>query len=82
VDIWVRLIKEQKIIKDFIYKKGKPGCFENDLREICGKLDIPTPLILQKHLHHLKNFNQVKFTKEEFVESINFDELTLEYVKE
>lgn len=80
-DIWVKIMKEQKIINDFLYTCKGEG-FENDVREICGKLDIPTPLVLQKHKQHFKNFNQAKFTKQEFIESINFDELVLENVKE
>ncbi len=81
-DIWVKIMKEQKIRKDFIYNAGKAESFEYSLREICATLDIPVPLVLQKHIHHFKNLNQAKFNKSEFVESVDFDELVLEYVKE
>jgi len=81
-DIWVKILKQQKIKKDFIYntdyKTSKD--FEYILREICSILDIPTPLILEKHTHNFENFNQARFKKHEFVESIDFDELVLENI--
>lgn len=83
-DIWVKVLKEQKIIKDFIYNADNKTTenFDNVLRDICGILDIPTPLILDKHKKYFENFNQARFKKEEFIESIDFDELLLENIVE
>lgn len=81
--IWVKLYNGEKMAKDFIYEsciKYSRNKFEEILREICGMLDIPTPLVLSSHIQHFQNFNQVKFKSSEFVESVNFDMLVLENV--
>lgn len=82
LSIWVKIFKEQKIIKNFVFNGGKKSIndFEVVLREICESLDIPTPMVLKKHIQHFKNFNQTRFKREEFIESIDFDELMLENV--
>lgn len=81
--IWVKLFKENKIIKNFIYEKDKTfrqTDFDEYLREICGGIDIPTPVILKSHRQHFVKFNRTKFSAGDFIESIDFDELVLENV--
>lgn len=78
-EIWVKLISEQRIVNDFIYKSSGEN-LEQMLRSICEKADIPAPLLLEKHKRQYKTFNQTKFIKEEFVESVNFDRLVIENV--
>jgi hypothetical protein len=79
IEIWARVIKEQKIVTDFIYKSSGEN-LEQMMRSICEKADIPAPLLLDKHKKQFKKFNQAKFIKEEFVESVDFDRLIIENV--
>ena len=63
------------------------GSFEADnlytyMLTICGKLKIETPIVLTKHKNHLNEFNFTKFMDVDFVDSINFKNLTIEIVKE
>ena len=41
-------------------------------------VDIPTPVIIKTHLFNYAKYNTVKFTKQDFVESIDFDKLVFE----
>lgn len=79
--IWAKVIKEDKIIKQCIYEKISEldySEFSTYVREICEKLDCPTPIIIKTHLFNYAKYNNVKFKKDDFVEEIFFDKLVLE----
>ena len=85
VKIWVKIMLNQRISSDFIFESPLSLTADNFfemVRELCGKADIPTPLILNSHIKHFKSFNQCKFKKSDFVESVRFDELVLENATE
>lgn len=83
--IWTKVIKDDKIIKNILYNienKYKPENLDKYLRDICDKLDIPTPVLLKSHKKHFNNLNFAKFIRDDFVETVDFDFMTLEFVKE
>lgn len=79
IRIWAKLVVNSKTIKstemsvNYDYHN-----FEEYVREIAEKLDIPTPVILDKHIIDFTVYHRTRFFKEDFVESINFDKLILE----
>lgn len=85
IKIWVKIIKENKIIKSYIFSKEEKysaaDIFEY-LTEIGEKLDLPVPVILKKHIKHLVLYNQIKFTNDDFIEEVEFDSLVLENIHE
>jgi hypothetical protein len=52
--------------------------FFDYIRDICETLDIPTPVIIKTHLFNYAKYNTLRFKKEDFVESVDFDKLVLE----
>ncbi|HEY8443193.1 MAG TPA: hypothetical protein VIL24_00080 [Clostridia bacterium] len=83
--IWVRALKEEKLKKNAVI--NFEGKFDKDkffdyVSSACNELDIPTPVILSKHINHFTAFNNTQFTKDDFVESIDFDKLVFEYCKD
>jgi hypothetical protein len=83
--LWVRIIADGKMKKDVMYSRD--GKFDirrlNDyMVEICGELDLPTPVLLRSHTKNLRDFNTVKFRPDDFVESVDFDALTVENASE
>lgn len=81
--IWVKLITDGKIKKDFVYEKNEKltySRFFDYLSEISQTLDIPTPVLLKTHIFNFAKFNHVKFTKKDFVESFPYDQLFLENI--
>ena len=79
--IWAKVIKDEKIIKQFVYEKTETldySLFFDYVRYICETLDIPTPVIIKTHLFNYAKYNTLKFTKADFVENVNFDKLVLE----
>ncbi len=81
VRIWAKTIKDGRITAQTVYEReGQTdySLFFDYVREICEKLDVPTPVIIKTHLFNYAKYNTVKFTEADFVEKINFDKLVLE----
>ncbi len=79
--IWAKVMRGDKIVRQTVYE----GLGEIDysqffeyVREICEKLDIPTPIIIKTHLFSYAKYNNVRFKASDFVENIDFDKLVLE----
>lgn len=83
INIFARLNKNHKTIKSLTYKnvkEYKSGDFFFHLSEICHKLDIPTPIVIEYHRKSYEEFNFVKFKEDDFVDKVNFDYLLIENV--
>ena len=81
VRIWAKVMIKDKIIKQTVFERVENmdySLFFDYVREICETLDIPTPVIIKTHLFNYAKYNVLRFKKEDFVESINFDKLVLE----
>ncbi len=82
--IWLRTVgAEEKIIKEKVYEyTGETlNSFLERLREVCEELDEPTPVVLRSHYNSFRQFNIVRFAPKDFVESVYFEKMILEYVK-
>ncbi|MDE6275337.1 MAG: hypothetical protein K2M75_02230 [Clostridia bacterium] len=83
--IWARLVTDDKIQKDILYRsplKMSRANYEIWLREICHELDVPNPILLDHHYKNFVNFHNTKFKQDDFVESLDYDVLIVEDCKE
>ena len=81
VKIWAKVMKDNRIQKQTLFEADgriEWSKFHEYMAEICYRLDIPTPVVIKVHLFNLAKFNHVKFTKGDFVEKIDFDNLFVE----
>lgn len=81
IRLWAKTIKGQKITKSFIYESidnFTEETFYLHIQELCHKMDIPTPVVLDFHVNNYINFNNCSFLPRDFVESISFDKLLIE----
>ena len=81
--IWAKLMTDGHIKKQFVYENPEKltySHFLDYLIEICQKLDIPTPVLTKVHIFNFAKFNHVKFPARDFVESLGYDHLFLEYL--
>ncbi len=79
--IWAKVMKKDKIQRQFVYEHigtTDYSIFFEYLKDICEELDIPTPVLIKTHLFNYAKYNTVRFTKDDFVEDIDFDKLVLE----
>lgn len=77
--LWVRLIKNHRIIK-----QATVPCTRNDpldaLQTALKELDLSRPLWLNKNQREWEDFGQTRFTQEHFVDSFPYDQLEIEYI--
>ena len=81
IRIWAKIIIDNKLVKDLIYEATENYNreeFFDHLTEICYRLNISTPTLLDAHFDNYENFNNIKFLPRDFVEPISFDKLELE----
>jgi hypothetical protein len=74
-------MKKGKILKQYMFERAETmdySEFFSYLREICENLDVPTPVLIKTHLFNYAKYNNVRFTKDDFIEPISFDKLVLE----
>ncbi len=81
IRIWAKLLKGDKIVCQCMFEKDGAidySEFFEYVREICERLDCPTPIIIKTHLFNYAKYNNVRFVKSDFVEQVPFDKLVLE----
>lgn len=83
--LWAKLMQKDKIQKHIVYiieEKFSYGHMTDYLYSICEQLDIASPILIKNHIFHLAKFNFVKFTQRDFMDTIDFDALILEFLPE
>lgn len=83
--LWATTVNEEKITRSLVYEYehiGNEDEFVSVLQEVCDKLDIPTPVVTYINFNHYVMFNNTRFKPRDFVESVDFDHLTIESVVE
>ena len=81
IRLWAKTTKGHKITKNYIYESIDNFSYETfylHVQELCHKMDIPTPVVLDFHIKNFINFNNCVFLPRDFVESIAFDKLIIE----
>ena len=85
MNIWAKTIVEEKITRDLLYEYDNMNSEEDfvyHLQELCGQMDIPTPVSTRVNFMHFVAFNNTRFKPRDFVESVDFDLLDIEAVVE
>ena len=81
--IWAKVYADDRIVKQTTYtsdEKFTYSKFFNYLADICGELDIPTPVLLKTHIMNYAKFNHVVFRPRDFVEDLGYEKLVLENI--
>jgi len=81
--IWAKLYKKEKIVGNIVYEKNEKfdrEKFFSYLSEVCQKLDIIVPVLMNSHIDHFVNFNNCRFLQRDFIDKVGFSRLVLESV--
>ena len=81
VRIWAKVTRDGKVANDIMYSGEMfydEDSFHAALRDICDKLDIPTPVVLPQHFHNFIRFHNARFYPSDFVESFSYDMFIVE----
>lgn len=83
VQILAKLIKNHKTVKSVTYKNVQEYESEDfyfHISEVCRRLDIATPIIIDYHRESFEKFNFVKFKPDDFIDSVSFDVFLIENI--
>ena len=81
--LWAKVIEGDHLVANIVMRNREPlvkESYESFLCEICGQLDLSTPVTLVTHFNHLRRFNIVEYKPRDFIEPVSFDKFTIENV--
>ena len=82
IKIWGKVISNEKIIKSKTIKvETETTTFFEMLTNLCQSLNIPTPVLLDKHVYDFNVFGICMFKPDDFIEDVIFDKFSLEIFK-
>ncbi len=85
--IWGRIIKENHLLQDYVACINEPSMRRTQkvyaaLDEICNEFDLARPIWLKSNQDDFIRHARTRFTKDNFVESIEFDYLDFYVIEE
>lgn len=85
--LWIKLIVDHRIVQHDVFFAPESAMSSDDalseaMRDPCMQLDVPVPVILQKHMNDFSSFNRVVFRRCDFMEHTSFDTMELEVINE
>ncbi|GFO83659.1 hypothetical protein [Anaerostipes butyraticus] len=84
--MWGKIFKKNRMITDTVI------CVDNDLNrtrkvyqaleEMCYEFDLPKPLWLESNKQDFIRSSKTRFTRDSFIEEIDFDYLEIQVIEE
>ncbi len=81
--IWGKVYMNERIERQCVYARDERFTYSEFFRyltDICGELDVPTPVLLKPHIFQYAKFNHVVFRPADFMEEVPFTKLVLENI--
>lgn len=79
--LWVKVLKKHRIDRQKTIECNMDSV-KTALDEVCKELDIPCPIWLGKQEREFDSFRLTSFSDDNFVESIDFTKLAIEYIED
>ena len=84
---WAKIIVSGKIVKNMTIENPSSSLNRTKkifsaLDEVCYAYDLSKPLWLDKNIREFKKNSRTRFTKDNFVDEIEFDSLDIEVIEE
>lgn len=85
--LWVKIIDSGKIVKNMTIENSDSSLNRTKkifhaIDEACYAYDLSKPLWLDKNISEFKKSSKTRFTKDNFVDEIDFDYLEIEVIEE
>ena len=83
IKVWGRVISNEKVVKSKTVKVDTENAtFFDMLAGLCHALNIPTPVLLDKHVYDFNLFKICTFKYDDFIESIPFDRFVVSLMRD
>lgn len=85
--LWAKEFKENRLIRDTVIANGDYSINRtrkvfSAIDEVCQQFDLSTPVWLDSNIKDFKKHDKVRFTQDNFIESIDFDYLEIHVIEE
>jgi len=85
--LWAKIIVSGKMVKNITIENpdsslNRTKKIFSALDEVCYAYDLSKPLWLDKNIREFKKNSRTRFTKDNFVDEIEFDSLDIEVIEE
>jgi hypothetical protein len=84
--LWARTFKNNHMIKDTVIcddsRDTRTHKVFNSVEKLCYEFDLGKPIWLDSNINDFKKHNKTRFTKDSFIEDIDFDFLEIQVIEE
>lgn len=84
--LWAKKWKENRLLEDMTVEDASPDTRTHKvfraLEEACYQFDLEKPIWLDANIEEFKRHARTRFTKDSFIESIEFDFLEIQIIEE
>ncbi len=85
--LWAKIFKENRMISDMVVENANQDMTRTKkvfsaIDEICYAFDLSKPIWLDVTVADFKRHDKTRFTKDNFIDTIEFDYLEIEVIEE
>ena len=84
--IWGKIFLQNHLLKDTVVENASDLTRTHKvfagLEEICHRFDLSVPIWLDSNIRDFKRISKTRFTKDNFIEPIEFDYLEIQVIEE
>jgi len=84
--LWGKVIHENHLINDYVAENDEEDTRTHKvfkcIDQICDKLELQRPVWLDNNVRDFQKFSFVRFTQDNFIDSIEFDYLEIRIIEE
>lgn len=85
--LWAKVFKENRMIKDMVVCNDSKDLRRTQkvfmaVEEVCRAYDLSKPIWLNVTIEDFKKHDKTRFTKDNFIEAVDFDYLEIHVIEE
>ena len=85
--LWAKIFKNSRLLKDMTVSNDNAELNRTKkvfvaIDEVCVAFDLSRPIWLDSNIEEFKRYDRTRFTKDSFIESVDFDYLEVHVIEE
>ena len=85
--LWGKIFNDNRMVRDTVIEHGDYSMSRTEmifaaLEDICYEFDLGKPIWLDATIQDFKRHDKARFTKDNFIETIEFDYLEIQVIEE
>lgn len=85
--LWAKVFKNNKLLKDMTVSNedmelNRTKKIFSAIDDVCVAFDLSRPIWLDSNIEEFKRFDKTRFTKDSFIENVDFDYLEVQVIEE